>query len=121
MTAKIYHLYDYKFNLDVATELSRFPAPSKEFRKYVNERFPIPGCIPLSNDWYMLDYENAVDAFARDGDREAYALKLHALSVTDRDLVRWHLDNPGKGRPTVTEEGYDGMSQAECNAMFLTA
>jgi hypothetical protein len=108
---------------DVATELSRFPAPSEKFRGYVNECFL--GCIPLSNDRYMLDYDNAVDAFAQSErtsqDRSAYALKLYALGVTDRDVIRWHQNNPGQFRSTITEEGYDGMTQAECEAAFLTA
>jgi hypothetical protein len=70
-------------------------------RKWVAET--MPGAIVLWDVDHALDYENAVSAYAKTGDRAALLRALFAIGITG-DVARWHAANPGRRRGCVVGE-----------------
>jgi hypothetical protein len=58
------------------------------------------GMIQLRHEDQIFDYELAVEAFARSGDKATLFRSLLALEIP-ADMIRWHVTRPGQRRMCV--------------------
>jgi hypothetical protein len=69
--------------------------------EYLRERFGSDVAVFRSAE-DVIDYENTVAAFARDGDRGALFRRLLAVGLS-AEQARWHAAHPGERVPAVVD------------------
>jgi hypothetical protein len=67
----------------------------------IRDRYP--GVLVLRSFADQDKYDDAIEAFARNGSQRDLMARLFALGMT-ADEIRWHSDYPGRRMATVASE-----------------